>query len=170
MKERDLKEMTLDGMIKIGCIDFYQRDIDEASIHESATELNIDERLLQEEQLISNYIQNLLEFGLKKYFNEESKVRLVRFSGKDYTKVELDNGESIGIEDKVMLKIIKGYLRSICMDAEVLKMYTSKLFKNVELLYVTKDRFVSERYFKYQGYNLFTCVCRLLNQRLKLDY
>lgn len=152
MKERDLKEMTLDGMIEIGCINFYQAEL-----------------LLQEEQEVSNDIQNLLKFGLKKYFNEENKVALVRFSGKDYTKVELENGKSIGIDDKIMLKITKGYLRSICMNAEVLKMYTSQLFKNVELLYVTKDRFVSENYFKYEGYNLFTCICRLINQMSRRD-
>ena len=170
MKERDLKEMTLDRMIKIGCIEFYQRDIDEASIHESSNYVNTEEMLLQEEQDVSNDIQKLIKFGLKKYFNREDKVRLIRFSGKGYTKVELENGDKVGIDDKIMLKILKGYLRNICRDAEVLKMYTTKLFENVELLYVTKDRFVSERYFKYQGYNLFTCICRLITQTARLGY
>ena len=164
MKERDLKEMTLDRMIELGTIDFYLRDIDTKSIDESAEVINIVEMQLQDEQDVSNYIQGMLEFGLEKYFNIVEDIVSVNFASREYSRVELKSGSKIGIDDTLLLKILKGYLKEIGRDAEVLKKYTTKLCRNTELLYIIKDDYRWDKEFKYGEYNLFTCICNLLGQ------
>ena len=60
--ERDLRELTLDRMLEIGIVQFYERDIDYDKMMEWYDDMSIDINLdvkLSKEQELSNMIRTL---------------------------------------------------------------------------------------------------------------
>ena len=76
--ERNLKELTLDKMIKYGYIEFYRRDIDFDRIREGYFSKGdvTNEVLLLEEQILSDKIYSLLECIVGETILD---IRMVRF-------------------------------------------------------------------------------------------
>lgn len=76
--ERNLKELTLDKMIKYGYIEFYQRDIDFDIIRNGYFSKGdvTSEVLLLEEQILSDKIYSLLEYLVGETIVD---IKMVRF-------------------------------------------------------------------------------------------
>lgn len=116
--KRDLKELTLDKMIKYGYIEFYQRDINFDIIRDGYFSKGDDtnEVLLLEEQILSDKIYSLLEcivgetlidikvvrfdfhLGIKIYYSDGvedviDNVDLVRSAYKYFKKEGINKGD-----------------------------------------------------------------------------
>lgn len=102
--ERNLKELTLDKMIKYGYIEFYQRDINFDKIREGYYSKGdvTTEILLVEEQILSDKIYTLLECIVGETIKE---IKMVRF---DY-HLGIKIYYSDGVEDVIdNIDLVKG--------------------------------------------------------------
>ena len=102
--ERDLRELTLDKMIKYGYLEFYQRDINFDIIREGYYSKGdvTNEILLIEEQILNDKIYTLLECIVGETVKE---IKMVRF---DY-HLGIKICYSDGVEDAIaIVDLVKG--------------------------------------------------------------
>ena len=101
--KRNLRELTIDKMIKYGYIEFYQRDINFDIIREgyhSKGDVS-NEVLLLEEQIVSDKIYNLLECIVGE---TTINIKMVRFDYHLGIKIYYSNGVEDAIDNVDLVK------------------------------------------------------------------
>ena len=129
-KERNLKELTLDYMIKCRRIEFYKREIDINKVAEyvPAEDLCYDEIDLSEEQEFSNEIERLL-----KHIVKDVKVESICFNNYEGIIVYPFEGEELFITNDKIVEGIKAYLKNVGYRKPDYKINQTRLAKYWEI-------------------------------------
>ena len=114
--ERDLRELTLDRMLEMGIVQFYERDIDYDKMMEWYDDMSIDidlEVKLSREQELSNMIHDLTLTILKVSGNEIKPIKGILYLNYEGVTIYFTDDTRIYIENGVVLKgvykFFKGY-------------------------------------------------------------
>ena len=114
--QRDLRELTLDRMLEIGNVQFYERDIDYDKMMKWYEDMSIDIELdvyLSREQELSNMIYNLTIDILKASGNEIKDLKAILYFNYEGVGIHFTDGTYVYIENDVVLKgvykFFKGY-------------------------------------------------------------
>ena len=114
--ERDLRELTLDRMLEMGIVQFYERDIDYDKMMEWYDDMSIDidlEVKLSREQELSNMIHDLTLTILKVSGNEIKPLKGIQYSNYEGVVIFFEDGSRTFITNDIVLKGVykdlKGY-------------------------------------------------------------
>ena len=105
--ERDLRELTLDRMLEMGIVQFYERDIDCDKMMEWYEDTSIDITLeveLSREQKLSDMIHTLTLEILKASGNEIKSIKGIQYSNYAGVVIYFNDGTHIYIENDIVLK------------------------------------------------------------------
>ena len=105
--ERDLRELTLDRMLKMGIVQFYERDIDYDKMMEWYDDMSIDidlEVKLSREQELSNMIHDLTLTILKVSGNEIKPLKGIQYSNYEGVVIFFEDGSRTFITNDIVLK------------------------------------------------------------------
>ena len=112
--ERDLRELTLDRMLEMGIVQFYERDIDCDKMMEWYEDTSIDITLeveLVREQELSNMIHDLTLNILKASGNEIKPLESIQYSNYGGVVIYFNDGTHIYIENDIVLKGVYKFFR-----------------------------------------------------------
>lgn len=114
--ERNLRELTLDRMLEIGNVQFYERDIDYDKMMEWNEDKSIDIELdvyLDREQELSNMIYDLTLDILRVSGNEIKPLKSILYFNYEGVTIYFTDDTRIYIENDIVLKgvykFFKGY-------------------------------------------------------------
>ena len=114
--ERNLRELTLDRILEMGSIQFYERDIDFDKLMKWYEDMSIDITLdveLKKEQELSDKVYDLALNILKVSGNEIKPVKGILYSNYGGVVMHFTDGSHIYIENDIVLKgvykFFKGY-------------------------------------------------------------
>lgn len=114
--ERNLRELTLDRMLEIGAVQFYERDIDYDKLMEWYEDMSIGIVLdvdLKREQELSDKIYDLTLNILKVSGNEIKPIKSILYFNYEGVTIYFTDDTRIYIENDVVLKgvykFFKGY-------------------------------------------------------------
>ena len=105
--ERDLRELTLDRMLEMGIVQFYERDIDYDKMMEWYDDMSIDidlEVKLSREQELSNMIHDLTLTILKVSGNEIKPLKGIQYSNYEGVVIFFEDGSRTFITNDIVLK------------------------------------------------------------------
>ena len=105
--ERDLRELTLDRMLEMGIVQFYERDIDCDKMMEWYEDTSIDITLeveLSREQELSNMIHDLTLYILKASGNEIKPLKSIQYSNYGGVVIFFEDSSRTFIENDLVLK------------------------------------------------------------------
>ena len=105
--ERDLRELTLDRMLEMGIVQFYERDIDYDKMMEWYDDMSIDISLeveLSREQELSNMIHDLTLNILKASGNEIKPLKGIQYSNYEGVVIFFEDGSRNFIANEIVLK------------------------------------------------------------------
>ena len=107
--ERDLRELTLDRMLEMGIVQFYERDIDCDKMMEWYEDTSIDTDItleveLAREQELSNMIHDLTLTILKASGNEIKPLNHIYYCDYEGVVIHFNDGTHIYIENDIVLK------------------------------------------------------------------
>ena len=105
--ERDLRELTLDRMLEMGIVYFYERDIDYDKMMKWYEDNSIDIDLeveLSREQELSNMIHTLTLEILKASGNEIKPIKSILYSNYGGVVIYFNDDTHIYIENDIVLK------------------------------------------------------------------
>ena len=105
--ERDLRELTLDRMLEMGIVQFYERDIDCDKMMEWYEDTSIDIDLdveLSREQELSNMIHDLTLTILKASGNEIKPLKGIQYSNYGGVVIFFEDGSRTFIANEIVLK------------------------------------------------------------------
>ena len=105
--ERDLRELTLDRMLEMGIVQFYERDIDYDKMMQWYEDTSIDITLeveLSREQELSNMIHDLTLTILKVSGNEIKPLKGIQYSNYEGVVIFFEDGSRIFIANEIVLK------------------------------------------------------------------
>ena len=111
---RDLRKLTLDNMLEMGIVYFYERDIDYDTIREGLgdTSINIDfEVELYREQQSSNMIHDLTLEILKASGNEIKPLNYIFYYCNEGIVLNFKDNTHIFIENSIVLKGIYKFFK-----------------------------------------------------------
>ena len=103
--ERDLRELTLDRMLEMGIVHFYERDYDDKSI---SIDLDVE---LSREQELSNMIHKLTLHILKASGNEIKPISYILYCNYGGVVIHFSDESHIYIENDIVLKGIYKFFR-----------------------------------------------------------
>ena len=114
--ERDLRELTLDRMLEIGNVQFYERDVDYDKMMKWYEDMSIDIELdvdLKREQELSDMIYNLTLNILRVSGNEIKPLKSILYFNYEGVTIYFTDDTRIYIENDIVLKgvykFFKGY-------------------------------------------------------------
>lgn len=114
--ERNLRELTLDRMLEIGNVQFYERDVDYDKLMEWYGDMSIDIELdvdLKKEQELSDMIYNLTLNILRVSGNEIKPLKSILYFNYEGVTIYFTDDTRIYIENDIVLKgvykFFKGY-------------------------------------------------------------
>ena len=105
--ERDLRELTLDRMLEMGIVQFYERDIDYDKMMKWYDDMSIDIDLdvkLSREQELSNMIHDLTLSILKASGNEIKPLKSIQYSNYEGVVIFFEDGSRNFIANEIVLK------------------------------------------------------------------
>ena len=105
--ERNLRELTLDRMLEMGIVQFYERDIDYDKMMEWYDDMSIDidlEVKLSREQELSNMIHDLTLTILKVSGNEIKPLKGIQYSNYEGVVIFFEDGSRTFITNDIVLK------------------------------------------------------------------
>ena len=129
---RDLKKLTLDNMMEMGIVYFYERDIDYDKITEwyEDTSINTDISLevdLSREQELSNMIRDLTLEILKASGNEVKSINHIFYCDYDGgVVIHFNDNTHIYIENDIVLKGVYKFFRRYGYNKKDLTINTFK--------------------------------------------
>ena len=110
--ERDLRELTLDRMLEMGIVQFYERDIDYDKMMKWYDDMSIDISLevkLSREQELSNLIHDLTLIILKVSGNKIKPLKSIQYFNYEGVVVFFEDGSRTFIANEIVLKgVYKG--------------------------------------------------------------
>ena len=114
--ERDLRELTLDRMLEIGVVYFYERDIDYDKMMEWYEDTSIDTDItleveLSREQELSNMIHDLTLTILIVSGKEIKPLKGIQYSNYEGVVIYFNDGTHIYIENDIVLKGVYKFLK-----------------------------------------------------------
>ena len=127
--ERDLRELTLDRMLEMGIVQFYERDIDCDKMMEWYEDTSIDITLeveLSREQELSNMIHDLTLTILKASGNEIKPLKSILYSNYGGVVIYFNDGTHIYIENDIVLKGVYKFLKEYGYNKKDLTINTFK--------------------------------------------
>lgn len=127
--ERDLRELTLDRMLEMGIVQFYERDIDCDKMMEWYEDTSIDITLevkLSREQELSNMIHDLTLTILKVSGNEIKSIKSILYSNYGGVVIYFNDGTHIYIENDIVLKGVYKFLKEYGYNKKDLTISTFK--------------------------------------------
>ena len=127
--ERDLRELTLDRMLEIGVVYFYERDINYGKIREWYKDKSIDIDLeveLVTEQELSNMIHDLTLEILKASGNEIKPLNHIYYCDYDGVVIHFNDGTHIYIENDIVLKGVYKFFKGCGYNKKDLTINTFK--------------------------------------------
>lgn len=127
--ERDLRELTLDRMLGIGAVQFYERDIDYDKMMKWYEDMSIDIELevaLSREQELSNMIYNLSIDILKASGNEIKDLKAILYFNYEGVGIHFTDGTYVYIENDVVLKGVYKFFKGCGYNKKDLTINTLK--------------------------------------------
>ena len=127
--ERDLRELTLDRMLEMGIVQFYERDIDYDKMMEWYDDMSIDIDLdvkLSREQELSNMIHDLTLNILKASGNEIKSLKGIQYSNYAGVVIFFEDGSRTFITNEVVLKGIYKFFKGYGYNKKALTINTFK--------------------------------------------
>ena len=127
--ERDLRELTLDRMLEMGIVQFYERDIDCDKMMEWYEDTSIDIDLeveLRREQELSNMIHDLTLTILQVSGNEIKSIKSILYSNYGGVVIYFNDGTHIYIENDIVLKGVYKFLKEYGYNKKDLTINTFK--------------------------------------------
>jgi hypothetical protein len=129
--ERDLRKLTLDRMLEVGVVYFYERDIDYDKIMEWYEDTSIDTDIdleveLSREQELSNMIHNLTLEILKASGNEIKPLNHIYYCDYEGVVIHFNDGTHIYIENDIVLKGVYKFFRRYGYNKKDLTINTFK--------------------------------------------
>ena len=129
--ERDLRKLTLDRMLEIGIVYFYERDIDYDKIMEWYEDTSIDTDItleveLAREQELSDMIHNLTLCILKASGNEIKPLNHIYYCDYEGVVIHFNDGTHIYIENDIVLKGVYKFLKEYGYNKKDLTINTLK--------------------------------------------
>ena len=127
--ERDLRELTLDRMLEMGIVQFYERDIDCDKMMEWYEDTSIDIDLeveLSREQELSNMIHDLTLNILKASGREIKPLKGIQYSNYEGVVVYFNDDTHIYIENDIVLKGVYKFLKEYGYNKKDLTINTFK--------------------------------------------
>ena len=127
--ERDLRKLTLDRMLEIGIVYFYERDIDYDKMMEGYEDTSIDIDLeveLSREQKLSNMIHDLTLYILKVSGNEIKSIKSILYSNYGGVVIYFNDGTHIYIENDIVLKGVYKFFKEYGYNKKALTINTFK--------------------------------------------
>ena len=112
--ERNLRELTLDRMLEMGRVYFYERDINYDKMLEWYEDKSIDidlEVALDREQRLSNKIHTLALYILKASGNEIKSIQSILYSNYGGVGIYFKDDTYIYIDNKIVLKGVYKFFR-----------------------------------------------------------
>ena len=108
--ERDLRELTLDGMLEVGNVQFYERDVDYDKLMDWEEDMSIDIELdfnLKREQELSDMIYNLTINILKVSDREVKPLKSIQYFDYEGVTIYFTDDSCTYLENDVVVKGIK---------------------------------------------------------------
>ena len=127
--ERDLRELTLERMLEMGIVQFYERDIDYDKMMEWYDDMSIDIDLdvkLSREQELSNMIHDLTLNILKASGNEIKSLKGIQYSNYAGVVIFFEDGSRTFITNEVVLKGIYKFFKGYGYNKKALTINTFK--------------------------------------------
>ena len=127
--ERDLRELTLDRMLEMGIVQFYERDIDYDKMMEWYEDTSIDITLeveLSREQELSNMIHDLTLTILKASGKEIKPLKGIQYSNYAGIVIFFEDGSRTFIENDIVLKGVYKFLKEYGYNKKDLTINTFK--------------------------------------------
>lgn len=127
--ERDLRELTLDRMLEIGNVQFYERDIDYDKMMKWYEDMSIDIELdvyLSREQELSNMIYDLTFDILKVSGNEIKPIKGILYFNYEGVVIHFTDNTHIYIENDIVLKGVYKFFKGCGYSKKDLTINTLK--------------------------------------------
>ena len=127
--ERDLRELTLDRMLEMGIVQFYERDIDYDKMMEWYDDMSIDISLeveLSREQELSNMIHDLTLTILIVSGNEIKPLKGIQYSNYEGVVIFFEDGSRTFITNDIVLKGVYKFLKEYGYNKKDLTINTFK--------------------------------------------
>ena len=127
--ERDLRELTLDRMLEMGIVQFYERDINYDKIREWYKDKSIDIDLeveLVTEQELSNMIHDLTLTILIASGNEIKPLKSIQYSNYEGVVIFFEDDSRTFIANKIVLKGVYKFLKEYGYNKKDLTINTFK--------------------------------------------
>lgn len=105
--ERNLRELTLDRMLEIGNVEFYERDVDYDKLEEWYDDMSIDIELdydLKREQELSDMIYNLTINILKVSDREVKPLKSIQYFDYEGVTIYFTDDSCTYLENDIVLK------------------------------------------------------------------
>ena len=127
--ERDLKKLTLDRMLEVGVVYFYERDIDCDKMMEWYEDTSIDITLeveLSREQKLSNMIHDLTLTILIASGNEIKPLKSVQYSNYVGVVIFFEDDSCTFITNEIVLKGVYKFFKGYGYNKKALTINTFK--------------------------------------------
>ena len=127
--ERNLRELTLDRMLEIGNVQFYEREVDYDKMMKWYEDMSMDialEVVLNREQELSNEIYNLTIDILTASGNEIKPLKGIQYLNYAGVSVYFEDGSRVFIDNEVVLKGVYKYFKGYGYNKKDLTINTFK--------------------------------------------
>ena len=127
--ERNLRELTLDRMLEIGNVQFYERDIDYDKMMKWYEDTSMDislEVALSREQELSNEIYNLTIDILSASGNEIKPLKGIQYLNYAGVSIYFEDGSRVFIDNDIVLKGVYKYFKGYGYNKKDLTINTFK--------------------------------------------
>ena len=127
--ERNLRELTLDKMLEMGIVQFYERDIDYDKMMEWYDDMSIDIDLdvkLNREQELSDMIHILTLCILKASGNEIKDLKAILYFNYEGVGIHFTDGTYVYIENDIVLKGVYKFFKGCGYSKKDLTINTLK--------------------------------------------
>ena len=127
--ERNLRELTLDRMLEIGNVQFYEREVDYDKMMKWYEDMSLDialEVVLKREQELSNEIYNLTIDILSASGNEIKPLKGIQYLNYAGISIYFEDGSRVFIDNDVVLKGVYKYFKGYGYNKKDLTINTFK--------------------------------------------
>ena len=126
--ERNLRELTLDKMLEIGNVQFYEREVDYDKMMKWYEDMSMDivEVVLKREQELSNEIYNLTIDILSASGNEIKPLKGIQYLNYAGVSIYFEDGSRVFIDNDIVLKGVYKYFKGYGYNKKDLTINTFK--------------------------------------------
>ena len=127
--ERNLRELTLDRMLEIGNVQFYEREVDYDKMMKWYEDMSLDialEVVLKREQELSNEIYNLTIDILSASGNEIKPLKGIQYLNYAGVSIYFEDDSRVFIDNDVVLKGVYKYFKGYGYNKKDLTINTFK--------------------------------------------